>query len=279
MVEATADQARIWIEFPHPESKEGYQPEVLRCDLTWLTSRWQCIFGQGCPGITADRPDAGCCSHGAHFTDDLDERTTRGFVEELTERNWQHHPLGTSAAGWVIDDPDAEPGEEPPARKTRVVAGACILFNGSDFATGAGCALHQLAVTTGRAAHHLKPQVCWQLPIRRSYRTIDLADGSSYLETTITEFDRRAWGPGGADFDWYCSSNSQAHTGPDPVFRSARGELIELLGEAAYAELARRCEAHLAAIAALRAEPKGRALLPLLVHAATLAADQESSSA
>ena len=32
------------------------ETEVFRCDLTWLTSRWTCIFGAGCPGIYADEP-------------------------------------------------------------------------------------------------------------------------------------------------------------------------------------------------------------------------------
>ena len=31
-----------------------------------------CIFGNGCQGIYADRPDDGCCTLGAHFTEDDD---------------------------------------------------------------------------------------------------------------------------------------------------------------------------------------------------------------
>ncbi|MGL5829437.1 MAG: hypothetical protein ACRC0L_07695, partial [Angustibacter sp.] len=278
VVEAAANQARIWVEFPHPEPQAGSQAEVFRCDLTWLTSNWRCIFGQGCPGITAERPDAGCCSHGAHFTDQDDELAVAAAVAELTPDTWQEHDRGTGPGGWAQADPDAEPDEEPP-HKTRVVDGACILFNGEGFPTGAGCALHHLAERTGRAPHLVKPQVCWQLPIRRGYRTVELPTGESYQEVTITEFDRRSWGPGGADFAWYCSSDSLAHTAADPLFRHAAAELIELLGAAAYAELSRRCEAHLAASAAIRAHPQGRTMLPLLVHAATLAAERESSPA
>ena len=29
----------------------------FRCDLTWLTSNWSCIFGNGCQGIYADSPE------------------------------------------------------------------------------------------------------------------------------------------------------------------------------------------------------------------------------
>ena len=60
---------RTWVEFDDP----GQDGQRLRCDLTWLTSRWTCIFGRGCPGIYADRPDDGCCTLGAHFADDEDE--------------------------------------------------------------------------------------------------------------------------------------------------------------------------------------------------------------
>ena len=79
-----------------------------------------------------------------------------------------------------------------------------------------------------------------------------MGTSSSWLETTITEYDRRGWGPGGHDLDWYCSANPDAHVGREPVFRSNRAELVELMGEAAYAELELRCEAHLASVKAVR---------------------------
>lgn len=41
-----------------------------------------------------------------------------------------------------------------------------------------------------------------QLPIRRLFRDVERSDGTSYAEVTITEYDRRAWGPGGHDLDW-----------------------------------------------------------------------------
>ena len=40
---------------------------------------------------------------------------------------------------------------------------------------------------------------------------------------TIAEYDRRGWGAGGHDLDWYCTGNPLAHTGAEPVFRSMRG--------------------------------------------------------
>ena len=161
--------------------------------------------------------------------------------------------------------------KEDGARKTKVVDGACIFLNRPGFPAGAGCALHQHAVLTGRPPHEAKPDVCWQLPIRRSYRTVERPDDTSYLEVTIAEYDRRGWGPGGHDLDWYCSSNTEAHVGAEPVYRSNRAELTALMGEEGYAELVLRCEAHLDTVK--RARSAGaRQLIPLLVHPATVAA-------
>jgi len=67
---------RAWVEFADP----GDAGQVFRCDLTWLTSRWTCIFGSGCRGIYAGRPDDGCCTLGAHFSDKADEKRVRKLL-------------------------------------------------------------------------------------------------------------------------------------------------------------------------------------------------------
>lgn len=268
MPETDLDIPRIWVEFTDPANSE----QRFRCDLTWLTSSWTCIFGAGCQGIYADRPDDGCCTLGAHFTDKDDLERVREIADELGEDEWQHRP---GAPGFRPDGTlrtGAWTEKEDGVRKTRTVDGACIFLNRPGFPAGSGCALHQHAVLTGRPPHTTKPDVCWQLPIRRSYRTVKLPDGSSYLETTITEYDRRGWGPGGHDLDWYCSGNSEAHIGREPVFRSNKDELIELMGEDGYAALVVRCEAHLTAVKGAQTV-RSRKMLPLLVHPATLAAD------
>ena len=41
----------------------------------------------------------------------------------------------------------------------------------------------------------------------------------------------------------YCSGNTEAHVGQDPVFISSRDELIALVGKLAYDELVVHCEA------------------------------------
>lgn len=229
---------RTFVEFADPDNAE----QVFRCDLTWLTSRWRCLFGDGCPGIYAERPDDGCCTLGAHFADADDERRVGAAAARLTSTTWEYAESARTG-GWAeVEDPDGvTPGEEP-ERKTRVVDGACIFLNRPGFAGGAGCALHALALREGRPLPETKPDVCWQLPLRRQYRTVDRGDETSYLEITIGEYVRAGWGSGGHDLDWYCTSHTDAHTASEPVYRSNAAELTELMGASGYAELVAHCE-------------------------------------
>lgn len=258
MAETPLDVPRLWVEFPDPEHDPdaGPAPQVFRIDVTWLTSSWTCVFGRGCHGIFADRPADGCCTLGAHFSDTDDERRVGRWVRELDDATWQRRDAGRRrAGGWVEVDADG-------ARKTRVVDGACVFLNDPDFPGGYGCALHHLAARRGVSHVETKPDVCWQLPLRRTYRTVERPDGTSYLEVSIGEYDRRGWGEGGHDLDWYCTGSPEAHVATVPIYRSSEAELRELVGDAAYAEVVRHCEA-------LR--PRRRSL-PLYVHPATAAA-------
>ncbi len=234
---------RAWVEFRDPADES----QVFKCDLTWLTSNWMCIFGQGCCGIYADRPDDGCCTLGAHFSDKADEKRVKKFVRMLDAEHWQFHDAG-QGADWIEVDEDGD-------RKTAVHEGACIFLNRPGFGGGEGCALHGLALRLGRHPLETKPDVCWQLPIRRSFRDVELPDGTSYTEVSIGGYDRRGWGPGGHDLDWYCSGNTEAHVGQEPVYVSNGPELVEMMGRAAYDELVRHCEAHLRSRSALAIHP------------------------
>ena len=308
MSEVPLDVARVWVEFTDPADSR----QRFRCDLTWLTSRWTCIYGHGCKGIYEGRPNDGCCTLGAHFTEQEDFLHVAEYAERLTPELWQFYdrahqgrdgraegrPEGTErqeghdsqegredhAEGQAgLDQPrpmrrKAWTEKEDGVRKTRVVDGACIFLNRPGFPTGAGCALHYQAIAEGRPHHTGKPEVCWQLPIRRTYRMVEELDGSSYLEITLTEYDRRGWGPGGHDLAWYCSGSPDAHVGREPVFRSCRHELTELMGAAAYDELAVRCTAYLRSVKAAH-RGSGRAMLPLLVHPATLVAEERRRAA
>ena len=271
---------RAYVEFVNPADES----EVMRCDLTWLTSSYTCIFGQGCQGIYADAPDVGCCTLGAHFADKDDEKRVAAYVDMLDENLWQQKPAGkVRKSDWIETDEDGE-------RKTLVTTidgqQACVFHNRTDFAPptgggGAGCALHALAFVLEKNPVETKPDVCWQLPIRRTFREVKRQDDTTYTEVSIGEYDRRGWGPGGHDLDWYCSGNPQAHVGTEPVFRSNAAELRELMGDAGYEELVKHCEAHLALVAAARSQGGrgSRRLLPLLVHPATLAAEQAAVNA
>jgi hypothetical protein len=247
--EVSLDFPRAFVEFANPAD----DTEVMRCDLTWLTSSFTCIFGQGCHGIYADSPDTGCCTLGAHFSDKDDEARVATYVDQLTPEQWQFHPgRKVRKRDWIEKDEDGE-------RKTRAIEvdgqRGCVFHNRADFPTGAGCALHGLALEQGRNPLETKPDVCWQLPIRRLYREVERQDGSSYTEVTITEYDRRGWGPGGHDLDWYCTGNTEAHNAPEPLYVSSAPELTELMGRSAYDELVRHCEAHLRSRSALAIHP------------------------
>src|SRR3954468_10670121 len=237
---------RAWVEFVDPAD----DAQVFRCDLTWLTSSWMCIFGQGCCGIYASRPDDGCCTLGAHFSDKADEKRVKRFVKELDAEPRQFDDAGRGSR-WIETDDEGD-------RKTAVHEGACIFLNRPGFPGGVGCALHGLALGSGRHPLETKPDVCWQLPIRRSFREVTLPDGTSYTEVLIAEYDRRGWGPGGHDLDWYCSGNTDAHVGVDPVYLSYAAELTELMGASAYAELVRHCEERLASALLLAPHPADR---------------------
>ncbi|GAB2690524.1 hypothetical protein [Thalassiella azotivora] len=263
MPELPLDVPRAWIEFPDPDGDPETPEQVFRVDLTWMTSSWTCIFGRGCQGIYADRPTDGCCTLGAHFSEEDDEKRVAGWVKRLTPETWQRHPQGRAKRStWVETDADGE-------RKTRVVDGACVFLNDPDFPAGGGCALHHLAVREGVEHVRTKPDVCWQLPLRRTYRTVERPDGTSYLEVTVGEYDRRGWGEGGHDLDWYCSSNTEAHVGTVPVYVSLEAELRELVGDAPYEALVAHCDAAMGV----------RKRLPLLVHPATAQAARRPGSA
>lgn len=250
---------RTWVEFADPDDYDPateHPHTMIRADLTWLTSSWTCIFGQGCPGIDAESPDVGCCRLGAHFSDKDDERRVARYVDQLTPQMWQRHPgRKVRRKDWV--------SESQGERQTKVSEFGCIFANDPNFVAAPGCALHALAMSLDEPHLVTKPDVCWQLPIRRTYRTVTRPDDTEYLEVTIAEYDRAGWGPGGHDLDWYCTSNPQAHIGADPVYVAMADELTELLGAPAYAELAEHC----------RSVRTAQKLLPLSVHPATAAAN------
>jgi hypothetical protein len=243
--EVGLDFPREWIEFLDP-ADAGH---LVRADLTWLTSAWTCVFGRGCAGVVEGRAEDGCCNHGAFFTDADDLSRVEVAVGELTPPDWQRHP-GTpvgredwTEADTLTEPPAGEPAEE--ALRTRVVDGACVFLNRPGHPGGAGCALHAMALRQGRHPLETKPDVCWQLPVRREQEWVDRPDETRVLVSSIGEFDRRGWGPGGHDLHWWCTGSPAAHVAAEPLVVTYGPELTALLGEAAYAELRRLTEARL----------------------------------
>lgn len=237
--EVPLDFPREWYEFFDP-ADPGH---LISADLTWLLSRWSCVFGTpACQGIVEGRPDDGCCTHGAYLTDDDDRARLAAGMAMLGPDDWQYYKKGSGA------DPLGDRGyleesdlDDEPALKTRTVKGACIFLNRPGFPAGPGCALHAVALKRGIEPLTVKPDVCWQLPVRREQEWTTRPDGTEILKTTITEYDRRGWGEGGHDLQWYCSGSPDAHVGATPVFESYAPELTELIGADAYQVLAAAC--------------------------------------
>jgi hypothetical protein len=120
------------------------------------------------------------------------------------------------------------------ARMTRLTDGACIFLNRPGFEGGAGCALHRAALERGERPMDLKPNVCWQLPLRRE----DTTDADGHVTSTVTEWKRKDWGQGGFEFHWWCTEAPEAFGGKTPVYRHMRDELVDITGPLVYGMLA-----------------------------------------
>ena len=218
------DDAHEWISF---EDLEEDRTWVF--DVTFLLSSWTCIFGRGCQGVLtgpAEELHQGCCSYGAHFTGEEDVARVTAAAATLTADQWQFRAQGRRL-GVVKTTREGE-------TVTRMVQGACIFLNRTGFRGGAGCALHVGALAQGARPLDYKPDVCWQLPLRRE----DSADGAGHVTSTVRQWDRRNWGAGGQQFHWWCTEAPEAFVGHRPVYAELREELVELVGEDVYARLA-----------------------------------------
>lgn len=201
-------------------------------DLTFLESNWTCIFGQGCKGVfeeDATELHQGCCSHGAHLVDKADRKNLEQHAKRLRSDQWQFHEVGR-ARGFTTRNDDGD-------RATRRVDGACIFLNRPDFPGGSGCALHSAALEANERPLDWKPEVCWQLPLRR----LDDSDPNGHVTSTIREWKRRDWGDGGAAFHWWCTAKEEqadAFIGGRAVWQTMADELRAMVGDPVYESLA-----------------------------------------
>jgi hypothetical protein len=264
--------ARDWVEFVNPDNSE----EIFKCDITWLTSYWQCIYGNGCCGIDADKPDAGCCSDGAYYTNKMDEERVLRSAKKLTKSEWQFYDQARDKSKKNLNISEIGLDKD---RKTRKINESCIFLNRVGYEapgyTGKfGCALHHLANKEGSHPVDTKPDICWQLPLRRSWEVREVGE-KELTVVVIGEYERSAWGEGGADLDWYCTSNSEAHVGKVPVYQSSKIELIKMMGNAGYLELEKLCDSRMAAIAASKKAQRRRELPLFVIHPATRAVQEQ----
>ncbi|HET9732886.1 MAG TPA: hypothetical protein VFP54_09455 [Acidimicrobiales bacterium] len=217
-----AADTRQWVSFPDQDEMRTWM-----FDVTFLLSRWTCVFGQGCQGVLTDpAPELvqGCCSYGAHFTDDEDVARVEAAAATLTAEDWQHHRRGRR--GVTKKDRSG-------ATVTRMVDDACVFLNRPGFPGGPGCALHRAAVERGVHPMTMKPDVCWQLPLRRE----DFGVDGGHVFSVVGPWDRRHWGGGGFEFAWWCTEAEEAFTGASAVYRSLGVELEAMVGAPVYARL------------------------------------------
>ena len=156
--------------------RPGRPRALIRADLTWLCSRWTCIFGRGCHGTIAGQASDGCCNHGAYFSDKDDEKRTRSSPRSSPATTGSSTTSATDKNGTAATFGETVPDDDEKRRKTRVVDGACIFANRADHPGGIGCALHGLALRIGLHPLETKPEVCWQLPVRREQEWVDRPD-------------------------------------------------------------------------------------------------------
>ena len=218
------DDAHEWVSFEDPEEHRSWV-----FDVTFLTSRWTCIFGAGCQGVlTGPAPELvqGCCSYGAHLVDDDDLARVEEAAGRLTPEQWQYFDKGHTKGGKLRIATRTGDGD----LVTRQAEDACIFLNRPGFARGPGCALHQAALEAGGRPLDAKPTVCWQLPIRRE----DREDGGGHVTSTVRQWDRRHWGEGGEEFHWWCTEAAEAFVGDEPVYAALEDELVEVVGRPVY---------------------------------------------
>lgn len=219
-MESSDLEQRDWISIEDPT-----EDRTWLFDASFLASNWTCIYGRGCRGIETE-PDVegmrGCCSHGAYLADTDDELRVLNAIGLLGPEHWQRH----------ASQLEAEPlyNDSNGSRRTRTVDGACIFLNSTSFHRGAGCAFHVLASDQDRPFVETKPEVCWQVPIRRE----DVVEESGHVVSQVRPWRRRDWGEGASEFDWWCIDESEAFIGTKAAYMGLEHELIAIAGQKVY---------------------------------------------
>lgn len=225
------EEVHEWISFEDPNEHRTWL-----FDATYLRSNYMCIYGCGCQGILdAPAPELaqGCCSFGAHFVDAADVANVETRFERMQPEHMQFFAEAMANGITMQGDPTEMPDPDEPAEPTvvsRLVDDACIFLNRPGFEGGVGCSLHIAAEAAGERPLDWKPQVCWQVPIRLE----DTEEASGHVTSRLREWKRRDWGEGGDDFGWWCTEEPDAFVGTQPLYVSARDDIVELIGQPIY---------------------------------------------
>lgn len=226
---STFEDLHEWVSFDDPDEHRTWV-----FDKTFLMSNYMCIYGCGCKGIL-DQPspelEQGCCSYGAHFVDAEDVANTQHHFERVSPEHMQFHAVAIAEGITREGDPteNAE-GQLEPTILSTLADDACVFLNRPGFEGGAGCALHIAATAAGERPLDWKPQVCWQVPLRLEHSD----DDSGHVTSRLREWKRRDWGEGGEEFAWWCTEEPDAFVGSQPLYVSARDDIVELVGEHIY---------------------------------------------
>ena len=198
---------RAFVEFADP----GDADQVFRCDLTWLTSRYTLHLRAGLPGHLRRRP-----RHRVLHARRALRRQGRREAGRRLRRTARRPTCGSSEPDRQGPqgrlDRDRRRGRpQDPGRRVRRPVGVHLPQPRRTSRPAPAAPCTRWRSQQGRNPLETKPDVCWQLPIRRTFRNVERQDDTSYTEVSIGEYDRRGWGPGGHDLDWYCSGQ---HRGP-----------------------------------------------------------------
>lgn len=222
---------------PFDPTDDGHIVEITTVDTDWrfdrqfLDSNWSCIWGRGCLGILDEPSEAlnqGCCSVGAEFGDTDEAMLISAMAAMLDPEQFQFSPA--AATGGIFSDERRV--------NTRVIDGACIFLNRPGFAGGEGCALHLAALGSGESPIDWKPSVCWQLPIRVDWESLE--DGRE--RATVRRWTRADWGDEGSTMAWCCTEGEQAYVGGGRVVDTLTEELTAIIGTEVFVELRRRLD-------------------------------------
>ena len=206
-------------------------------DVTFLLSSWECIFGCGCQGVwTEPTPELvhGCCTYGAHFTDKADRDHVAKMAKTLSDDEWQFAKLGRKKGIYEKVGPNPATSPAPPSGRPRWSTTPASSSTGPTSAPAPGARCTCTRMNTGKHYSEYKPEVCWQVPLRR----VDDEQDDGTVVSRLTEFGREGWGEGGEDFAWWCTEAPEAFVGKRPVYESMAVELRKMLGKKLYGQVA-----------------------------------------